>query len=149
MTLLRRAVLALGLPVALLVTWWFASANSVEFYQPPLANILDVLPSTWFGERLGKDVLPSLTRLAVGYAGAMIIGIAVGVLVGSSRLLRALTEPVLEFLRAVPPTVLVPILILIAGIDDLMKIVVIIVGCVWPVLLNTVEGVRAAERAPL
>jgi ABC-type nitrate/sulfonate/bicarbonate transport system permease component len=146
MTLLRRAVLALGLPVALLVTWWFASANSVEFYQPPLANILDVLPSTWFGERLGKDVLPSLTRLAVGYAGAMIIGIAVGVLVGSSRLLRALTEPVLEFLRAVPPTVLVPILILIAGIDDLMKIVVIIVGCVWPVLLNTVEGVRAADE---
>jgi ABC-type nitrate/sulfonate/bicarbonate transport system permease component len=136
----------LALPIILLVTWWFASANSVQFYQPPLEKILEVLPSTWFGERLVKDVLPSLTRLLIGYAGALLIGVTAGVVVGSSRLLRALVEPVLEFLRAIPPPVLVPILILFAGIDDVMKIVVIISGCVWPVLLNTVEGVRSADE---
>jgi ABC-type nitrate/sulfonate/bicarbonate transport system permease component len=146
MNFVRRTVLFLALPVALLVTWWFASANSVAFYQPPLEKILDVLPQTWFGERLGNDVLPSLVRLAVGYAGAVVVGVAAGVLIGSSRVLRALTEPVLEFLRAIPPPVLVPILILVAGIDNLMKVLVIVFGCVWPVLLNTVEGVRAADE---
>jgi ABC-type nitrate/sulfonate/bicarbonate transport system permease component len=58
---------------------------------------------------------------------------------------RAFCEPVLEFLRAVPPPVLVPVIMLFAGIGDTMKIVVITSGCVWPVLLNTVEGVRAVD----
>ena len=146
MKIMLRVVRFLGLPVILLVIWWFASANSVNFYQPPLRKILEVLPPTWFGERLFKDVLPSLGRLLIGYTGALVIGIAVGVVVGSSRVLRALVEPVLEFLRAIPPPVLVPILILFAGIDNVMKVLVIISGCVWPVLLNTVEGVRAADE---
>jgi ABC-type nitrate/sulfonate/bicarbonate transport system permease component len=146
MILIRRTLLILALPVILLVTWWLASADSKDFYQPPLENILTVLPPTWFGERLGKDVLPSLARLAVGYGVAVVIGVAIGVVVGSHRVLRALVEPVLEFLRAIPPPVLVPILILFAGIDNVMKILVIISGCVWPVLLNTVEGVRAADE---
>jgi ABC-type nitrate/sulfonate/bicarbonate transport system permease component len=54
-------------------------------------------------------------------------------------------EPVLEFLRAIPPPVLVPILILFAGVDNRMKILVIISGCLWPILLNTVEGVRGID----
>ena len=40
--------------------WWFASAGSTDFYQPPLSQILGVFPETWFGERLRDDVLPSL-----------------------------------------------------------------------------------------
>ena len=143
---LKRALLFITLPVVLVVAWWFTSANSVDFYQPPLSKILKVLPDTWFGERLVKDVLPSLARLGVGYALGLVIGIAVGLVVGQSRFLRALLEPVLEFLRAIPPPVLVPILILFAGIDNLMKVLVIVSGCVWPVLLNTVEGVRGADE---
>jgi ABC-type nitrate/sulfonate/bicarbonate transport system permease component len=53
---------------------------------------------------------------------------------------------VLEFLRALPPPVLVPILMLFAGIGDVMKVLVILSGCVWPILLNTVEGVRAVDE---
>ncbi|MCY1232690.1 putative aliphatic sulfonates transport permease protein SsuC [compost metagenome] len=73
------------------------------------------------------------------------IGVVGGVLIGSIRWLRALLEPVLEFFRAIPPPVLVPVLILLMGITDSMKIAVIISGCVWPVLLNTIEGVRAVD----
>jgi ABC-type nitrate/sulfonate/bicarbonate transport system permease component len=67
-------------------------------------------------------------------------------LIGSNPTLRATVEPVLEFLRAIPPPVLVPILMLLFGIGDMMKILVIISGCVWPILLNTVEGVRAVDE---
>ena len=143
---LRRIGVAVALPVVLVVAWWFASAGSTDFYFPPLAKIVEVFPDTWFGPRMVDDVLPSLGRLAIGYTAALLLGVGLGVLVGSSRWLRALVEPVLEFLRAVPPPVLVPILVLVAGIGNGMKILVIISGCLWPVLLNTVEGVRAVDE---
>jgi ABC-type nitrate/sulfonate/bicarbonate transport system permease component len=146
MRLLQRTVAIFALPLILLAVWWFASADSGKFYQPPLRTILQVLPKTWLSDRFTHDVLPSLGRLAVGYLAAVVLGIALGVLIGSSRNLRALVGPVLEFLRAIPPPVLVPILILFAGIDNLMKIIVIISGAVWPVLLNTVAGVRATDE---
>ncbi|MPZ80208.1 MAG: ABC transporter permease subunit [Actinophytocola sp.] len=143
---LRRVGLALGLPIVLVVAWWFTSASSTDFYFPPLRKILEVFPDTWFGARMYDDVLPSLGRLGVGYAAALVLGIGIGMAIGSSRWLRALVEPLLEFLRAIPPPVLVPILVLIAGIGNTMKILVIISGCLWPVLLNAVEGVRAVDE---
>ncbi|GAA1038155.1 ABC transporter permease [Virgisporangium ochraceum] len=143
---MRRLVTFFALPVALLAIWWVASAGSTDFYQPPLSKILGVFPETWFGPRMVDDVLPSLLRLAVGFALSLVIGVAAGVVIGTNRVLRDLTEPVLEFLRAIPPPALVPVFILIAGIDNLMKVLVIVSGCVWPVLLNTVAGVRAADE---
>jgi ABC-type nitrate/sulfonate/bicarbonate transport system permease component len=142
----RRVALAVGLPVLLVGTWWLVSAGSKDFYRPPLSRILVAFGETWFGPRLVDDVLPSLARLGLGYAVALVLGVALGVATGLSRTLRATLEPVLEFLRAVPPPVLVPILILVAGIGSTMKVLVIVSGCVWPVLLNTVEGVRGVDE---
>ncbi|HET9142917.1 ABC transporter permease [Actinophytocola sp.] len=140
-----RATQLLALPVLLFATWWFASAGSTAFYIPPLSVILDAFDDTWFGPRITEDVLPSLGRLALGYLIAVVVGVVVGMLIGLNRTLRALLEPTLEFLRAIPPPVLVPILMLFAGIGNSMKVLVIVSGCVWPVLLNTVEGVRAID----
>ncbi|HEX6356264.1 ABC transporter permease [Actinophytocola sp.] len=144
--MLKRIGVAIGLPVVLVAIWWFASAGSKDFYFPPLQKIVAAFPDTWFGPRMVDDVLPSLARLAIGYLAALLIGIGLGMLIGSNPTLRAIVEPVLEFLRAIPPPVLVPILMLLAGIGDLMKVLVIISGCVWPILLNTVEGVRAVDE---
>src|SRR6185503_21301562 len=79
-------------------------------------------------------------------AVALVLGVTLGTAIGSSRALRAFVEPVLEFLRAIPPPVLVPILILVAGIGNTMKVLVVVSGCLWPVLLNTVEGVRGVDE---
>jgi ABC-type nitrate/sulfonate/bicarbonate transport system permease component len=143
---LRRVVLAVGLPIALVAAWWFATANSTSFFWPPLRDILGTFVETWWPDRLVGDVLPSLVRLLAGFAIAFVLGVGLGVAIGKSRALRAFLEPVLEFFRAIPPPVLVPILILFFGIFDTMKIVVIITGCIWPILLNTVEGVRGLDE---
>jgi ABC-type nitrate/sulfonate/bicarbonate transport system permease component len=145
MRLVKQVGFALGLPVVLVVAWYLASAGSTNFFVPPLETILAAFDDTWFGPRMVVDVLPSLGRLGLGYLIALVAGIAIGVAIGLRRTLRALLEPVLEFLRAIPPPVLVPILILVAGIGSGMKVLVIVSGCVWPVLLNTVEGVRAID----
>ncbi|MFY1692096.1 ABC transporter permease [Plantactinospora sp. WMMB782] len=137
----------LGLPFGLLALWWVLSADSQTYYLPPLSEILASFDDVWLrGDRLRADVLPSLLRLAAGFLLAVVVGVGLGVLVGSFRRVRAFCEPVLEFLRAVPPPVLVPVLMLLAGFGDTMKVLVVFSGCLWPILLNTVEGVRAVDE---
>jgi ABC-type nitrate/sulfonate/bicarbonate transport system permease component len=144
--ILRQAGLTFGLPVALLALWWIVSAGSANFYFPPLQTIAQMFVEVWISPRILDDVLPSLARLAAGYLAAVGLGLILGIPIGLSRTLRNTLEPVLEFLRAIPPPALVPILILFAGIGDAMKTLVIVSGCIWPVLLNTVEGVRGRDE---
>lgn len=144
-SVLRRVGPALGLPAALLASWWVLSADSTDFYFPPLQRILETFRGEWLGPRLGDDVLPSLLRLVTGFSVAAVLAVTLGILIGTRRRLRDVLEPVLEFFRAIPPPVLVPIFILLFGIDDTMKVIVIAVGCTWPILLNTAEGVRALD----
>lgn len=141
----RRLLVVIALPVVLLAIWWFATAGSTNPYVPPLQEIFATFPGTWTPSRLASDVVPSVVRLVAGYLVAVVLGIGIGVVVGSSRTVRGYLEPVLEFFRAIPPPVIIPILILFTGIGNTMKVLVIISGCVWPVLLNTVEGVRGVD----
>ncbi|MGW3606348.1 ABC transporter permease [Micromonospora sp. NPDC005161] len=150
--LLRRATslaFIVGLPLVIFVALWFGTAGSTNFYLPSVQVIMDALASDWLGSRLGDDVLPSLERLAMGYLLAAVLGVGLGVLVGLSRPVRQALEPVLEFFRAIPPPVLVPVLILFAGIGTTMKVLVIASGALWPILLNSVEGVRAVDPVQL
>ncbi|MCV2394330.1 ABC transporter permease subunit [Actinotalea sp. M2MS4P-6] len=143
---IRKAFFALALPLLLLTAWWVATANSTSFFWPPLSEILATFPETWFNGRMVQDVLPSLARLGVGFALAFVVGIAGGTIIGLFPLLRALTEPVMEFFRALPPPVLVPVIALFTGYTGSVgKVVTIALGCLWPLLLNTVEGVRGLE----
>jgi ABC-type nitrate/sulfonate/bicarbonate transport system permease component len=142
---LLRVFFVVALPALLVAVWWVASDDNTDIYWPSLRTILTTFPDVWTGERWRGDVLPSVLRLSAGYACAAVAGVALGTVIGSYRRVRAVCEPVLEFLRAVPPPVLVPVIMLFAGIGDTMKIAVIASGCVWPILLNTVEGVRAVD----
>jgi ABC-type nitrate/sulfonate/bicarbonate transport system permease component len=138
---------AIGLPAVLVAAWWIASANSVSFFWPPLQTILRAFPTTWTRDPILHDVLPSLARLGIGYGIALLAGVALGTAVGSSPTLRALCEPALEFFRAIPPPVLIPVIALFAGYTGwTAKLVTIALGCLWPILLNTVEGVRSVDE---
>ncbi|MDQ0679585.1 ABC-type nitrate/sulfonate/bicarbonate transport system permease component [Arthrobacter pascens] len=134
-----------GLPLLLVLIWWATTMGRPNFFFPAPALLMDTFGDVWFGERIITDVMPSLGRLLTGVIAAIGIGVTTGLLIGSVKWLRALLEPTLEFFRAVPPPVLVPVLMLLMGITDSMKVVVIISGCIWPVLLNTIEGVRAVD----
>lgn len=142
---LRTLLAALGLPIVLFALWWLVSADSKSFYLPSLRAIVGSFGATW-SERWTTDVLPSVARLLVGYAGAVIAGVALGVPLGARPRLRAALEPALELLRAIPPPALVPVFMLLFGIGTPMKLLVIVSGAVWPVLLNTIEGVRAVDE---
>jgi ABC-type nitrate/sulfonate/bicarbonate transport system permease component len=125
---------------------WEALARSEGSFLVPTASAVaqrawDVWPTPEFL----SDVEASLTRLAAGYAIGASVGVAVGVSMGSSRRLRLALEPLVELLRATPAVALVPALIVILGVGDRMLIAVIAFGVVFPVLVNSMDGVRAAS----
>lgn len=145
MRALRWAFVTLTVPIVLLCLWQLVAEIGRSFYFPPPTAIAGAFPETWLQGRLADDVVPSVLRLVIGYVSALAIAIGLGVLVGSFRRLRLFSEPVFELFRAVPPPVLVPIVMLFTGIGTNMQITVIAFGCIWPILINTIEGVRGIE----
>jgi ABC-type nitrate/sulfonate/bicarbonate transport system permease component len=138
-------VLEIVMPLAVLAAWWTLSAHSTSFYFPPLSDIFTAFRETWLFDRLGSDVVPSLVRLLAGYGIALVIAITVGTALGLSRGARSTAAPIVEFLRAIPPPALLPVGILVFGVGDSMKISVIALVCIWPILLNTIDGIRGID----
>ncbi|GAA3756349.1 ABC transporter permease [Microbacterium kribbense] len=135
----------LGLPIILILLWWLSTLLSPNFFVPAPGELVTTFFRVWFGPAFWEDVLPSIGRFAVGVIAAIVLGILLGVLIGLNRTLRSITEPVFEFFRALPAPALIPALLLLFGPTDAEKIFLIALASIWPVLLNTIEGVRAAD----
>lgn len=132
-------------PIALLGLWAVWSAGSDTFYYPPLTDILETFNETWLFERVGSDVVPSLLRLGAGYALAVAVAVLVGIPLGLSRTARRAASPIVEFLRAIPPPALLPLAIVVIGVGNSMKVAIIAFVCLWPVLLNTIDGITGMD----
>jgi ABC-type nitrate/sulfonate/bicarbonate transport system permease component len=145
----RRRLTGIGLeiavPVLLLVLWGVLSANSQSFYFPPLTKILTTFKDTWLFDRFGSDAVPSLLRLGAGYALACIVAVALGVALALVPALRKAADPIVQFLRAIPPPALLPFGILVMGVGAGMKVFIIAFVCLWPVLLNTMDGIAGLD----
>ena len=121
----------IAVPIAILLAWqvWSARADSAHF--PRLTTILAEFQDLWLFSEFNTHVVPSLVRIGAGFGIAVVVGIAIGIPIGLSRWTRALAMPHIEYWRAMPPPALLPISII------LLK--------VFPVLLNTIDGVRGIE----
>lgn len=142
--------LALGaeiaVPVAILVAWqvWTVHAKSTQF--PRLTTILTEFRELWLFSQFTSQVVPSLERIALGFGIAVVVGVALGVPLGLSRWTRRLAMPHIEYWRAMPPPALLPIsILLLRDIGNRQKVVFIAFFCLFPVLLNTIDGVRAID----
>jgi ABC-type nitrate/sulfonate/bicarbonate transport system permease component len=146
---MRRRVLEAGLeitvPLLVLVVWGLLSAGSESFYFPPLTSILSTFADIWLFERVGSDVVPSLVRMGLGYSAAVLIAVVVGVSLGLMRRGRLVAGPIVEFLRSIPPPALLPFAILVFGTGTDMKVFIIAFVCLWPILLNTIDGVTGVD----
>jgi ABC-type nitrate/sulfonate/bicarbonate transport system permease component len=93
--------------------------------------------------------VPSVSRALAGWGLAAAAGVTLGVLIGRSRFFSDLLDPSLQFLRSVPGPALIPVFIILLGTETTMRLVLIAFGCVWPILLNTIEGVRTVDPVQL
>lgn len=94
---------------------------------------------------LGRLTATTVERMLYGWALASLFGIALGALIGASRVARAYVAPTLEMVRPIPVSAFMPIVIAFLGLSADMVLVVIALGAIWPVLLATVHGVSAVE----
>ena len=134
-----------AVPTVAIVLWWVLSANSTSLYFPPLSTIMTSFRNIWLFSHFGSDVVPSLENLAAGFAIATIAGIVLGMVLGLLPSLADAVAPTVEFMRAVPGVALLPAALLLLGIGPEMKISLIAYGTVWPILLNTIDGVRGVD----
>jgi len=140
----------IAVPLAILAAWqlWTASAHSAKF--PRLSTILVEFQHLWLFSEFGKHVVPSLERIGLGFAIAVAAGVAVGVPLGLWVWPRKAAMPLIEFWRAMPPPALLPIsIILLHSIGNTQKVAFIAFFCFFPVLLNTIDGVRGIDPALL
>ncbi|NKX54813.1 ABC transporter permease [Arthrobacter sp. E918] len=142
---MRLILLRAWLPAGLVAAWWLASASSTSLYFPPLQTILETLGADWAGPSFAGHLLPSIGKFLAGFLIAAVAGIFLGLVIGMYPALRAAVEPIVQFLRSLPPPVLLPVGLLVFGIGASMNIAIIAFGAVWPTLLNTIDGVRSLD----
>lgn len=136
----------IAVPVAILIAWqvWTAHAHQARF--PRLSTILVEFRKMWLFSQFNSEVVPSLERIGAGFAIAVVVGVALGLPLGLSRRGYRAAMPHIEYWRAMPPPALLPIsIILVHSIANRQKIAFIAFFCIFPVLLNTIDGVRGID----
>jgi ABC-type nitrate/sulfonate/bicarbonate transport system permease component len=158
---LRGTVHALArvwLIVLLVALWELASRGAEESYFPAPSAILPALRDMWFSgpvthlflsDQALDDFAPSLGHLLTGWALAALAGVVLGTFLGRFRIAGDYLEPLLQFGRAVPPPTLIPFFLVVFKLNASMYIVLIAFGVIWPVLLNTMDGVRTIDALQL
>jgi ABC-type nitrate/sulfonate/bicarbonate transport system permease component len=141
-----RIAAEIAVPIAMLAAWqlWTVQADSQFF--PRLSTILVEFQHLWLFSELGTHVVPSLQRIVLGFGIACVVGVALGVPLGLSRWGRKAAMPHIEYWRAIPPPALLPIsIVLLHSIGNEQKVAFIAFFCTFPILLNTIDGVRGIE----
>jgi NitT/TauT family transport system permease protein len=144
---------ALPLPIVLLIAWQLATAGkSFSLIPPPSTVVLTAWDYAFGGIRndtysgaLLTNAIASITRVFMGFFVAMIIAIPLGVILGRSKWARRIIDPTLQFLRPIPVTAWLPLTMIIFGLGPPATIALIALGTFFPMLLNTVDGVRYVE----
>ena len=145
------------MPVLLLAGWeGFSRSGALPIaLLPPPSAVLHALADWMFGidgstqDYSGtwlSNAGASLFRVAAGFAIAAVAGVAVGTAIGWSRLVEKTIEPTLQMLRPIPPVSWIPLAIIWFGIADKPAIFLVFLGAFFPVLMNSIHGVKAIDR---
>lgn len=146
---LRHWQLGLAGLLCLMVLWWlgirlFGEATGLSARFSPQATFVSLWNLLGSSDLYGH-VLVSLKRILVGLFLALLIGVPLGLLIGSSRSLEAATTPAFQFLRMISPLSWMPVVVMLMGVGDRPIYFLLTFAAVWPILLNTVAGVKQLD----
>ncbi|MBD2258586.1 nitrate ABC transporter permease [Pseudanabaena sp. FACHB-2040] len=138
--------------LSFLIIWQLLSMTGITKLPPPSAIVTDentrILLLYPFMDRGGLDkglfwqTWASLQRVALGYSAAAIVGIGLGILVGTRPKVNKALDPIFQFLRMIAPLAWVPITLIALPNVQTAAIFVIFITSVWPILINTTVGVQ-------
>lgn len=139
---------ALGLlPLALLLLAWKIAVDLKvypEVLLPPPYKVLMVFVDDW--ETVASNAAASIARVVTGISLAFCFAVPLGLMIGRYQLLDTMTDWSIQIFRSIPPISLIPLALLFLGIGDKPAIALIFLAGTWPLLINTIFGVRTIER---
>lgn len=145
--------MALGPMVLLLVAWELAAqvglANSQAFPPPSriMTTLIDLARDGFpRGTTVDVHIRATMTRIFAGMGLAIVVGIPVGMFLGSSPLLRAAFDPIITFSRSIAAISLLPLLVAWFGVGEVARILLVTYAALWVVLVNTAAAVVAVDR---
>jgi NitT/TauT family transport system permease protein len=144
-------ILGTGTIVLLLLVWQFLpdfvpmKAGTKLFFTVP-SHIAGTLWDMFATGSIWKPLGVSASAFAIGLLMAIVVGLPLGVLLGRSATLNAMVDPFITAFNATPRLVFLPLLMLWFGIGIWSKVAVVFLGALFPLLINTYEGVRNADK---
>ncbi|SDH76146.1 NitT/TauT family transport system permease protein [Sinosporangium album] len=134
--------------VALLAAVWEVLPRAGVFdrtFLPPLSEVLLALGDLAASGELLDHARASLGRSLAGFGLAIVFAVPLGLLIGWYRPLAEFLNPVLELFRNTATLALLPVFVLLLGLGETSKVAIILYAAAWPILLNTIAGVRGVD----
>lgn len=150
---LKEPLLAVALPLAVMVGWHLATAGKAYSLIPPPYEVglalydlaFGGIHDDFFSGTLLTHTIASVSRVYGGFALAVAVALPLGLMIGRIDTIRQMFDPMLQILRPIPVTAWLPLAMIIFGIGPGSAIFLVFLGAFYPVLLNTIFGVRAVE----
>jgi len=151
---LKGVMLALVVPLALLLGWHLAVKAGMTRLIPSPADVAEYMVDfavggIWddaFSATLHIHLFASMTRVYGGFALAALVAVPLGLLIGRNDKVRALLDPFLQLMRPIPVTAWLPLSMILFGLGPRSAFFLVFLGAFYPILLNTVFGVRSVEK---
>lgn len=136
-------------PLVVLAVWETCSRTGVVnpvLVPPPSKVFVDIGQLIWSGELL-EALWASFRRVLLGFAIAVFVSVALGMLMARSKTVDEFVNPMVELLRPISPLAIYPLALLWFGIGDGSKVFLIALSCSFPIILNTYSGVKSIDVA--
>ncbi|TDB98527.1 ABC transporter permease [Actinomadura sp. 7K534] len=154
-TALGRAAAYSWMVVLLLIAWEAASRLYQSPYFPTFSESAGAFFTNWFTtdasrgfvtEQFTTDLGNSMARAGQGWLISVVVGLCAGIALGVSARAAAVFNPLIRFGMSIPATALLPLAVVVFGVTDEMNVSLIVVGTVFPILINTMDGVQGIDR---
>lgn len=138
---------ALVMPLAILMYWQLIASSGLvsNYLLPPPAVVWNAAENLFVSGVLTNSILISLSRVFIGFGISCLAAFTLALLVNSSRSLEQLLAAPLSLLRMIPPLAMTPLLILWFGIGNTTQLAIIVLASIFPVFLNTRDGLRRVD----
>jgi NitT/TauT family transport system permease protein len=150
---LRNPLVGAVFPVAMVALWHFLTYGQKYSLIPPPSDVALELYDLAFGgiyddaysHTLLTHLLASLSRVYGGFAIAAVVAVPLGLLIGRVAVVRRALDPTLQVLRPVPVTAWLPLSMIMFGLGPRSAFFLVCLGAFYPILLNTIFGVRSVD----
>ncbi len=145
----KNKFVPLILPIVIIFFWYLITNGMGLFSSYILPGPLDVVNSAWVVIDNGKlltNTIDTLFKVFAGLILASVVAIPVGILLGWYKTLEDLCTFVISVLRPIPPVAWIPFSILWFGIGTVPAVFIIFMGCVFPILIYTIDGVKRTDK---